>query len=166
MFLGYCSYQMGLDVDIWMWFVVNLQLLVKLCESILLFFMCCVVGVYVNEGWSCVQYEIIKVVVQDFCIVWIFVFSGVKVWMCDDEKGDKFWLYKVWLWWGYYYYFYVWLNCFEGLSGCVEQDDLFKGDGCQDVCDWVVDILNLLLLDLNVFKFKLCKELVLVDLLN
>ena len=142
MLTGHRSHQSGLDADIWMLPAMDLNLSVEERENLSSISMRRANGAYVNESWTRAHFEIIRAAAQDPAVARIFVFPGAKVWMCDQETGDRSWLNKVRPWWGHHYHFHVRLACPDGARGCEDQAPIPPGDGCDNAERWVYDILN------------------------
>ena len=87
-------------------------------------------GAYVNDKWTKQHHNIIKAAASDPRTARI-LFSGAKVQMCKDEKGDRAWLNKVRPWWGHHYHFHVRLSCPAGATNCKNQAPPSPGDGCK-----------------------------------
>ena len=164
MLTGHRSHQIGLDADIWLYPVGQVNLSRKQREDLSAISMRRANGAYVNSRWTRAHHEIIKAAAKDKRVARIFIFPGAKVQMCNDERGDKSWLRKVRPWWGHHYHFHVRLNCQRGSPGCVNQNPPPPGNGCADAQRWVNDILNPPPPPKNPPKVKKRRELVLADL--
>lgn len=164
MLTGHRSHQIGLDADIWLYPVSQLNLSRQQRENISAVSMRRANGAYVNKRWTRAHHEIVKAAAKDKRVARIFIFPGAKVQMCNDEKGNKSWLRKVRPWWGHHYHFHVRLNCPRGSPGCVDQAPPPPGNGCRDAQNWVNDILNPPPPPKNPPKVKKRREYVLADL--
>ncbi len=142
MLTGHRSHQIGMDVDIWMKPAANLGLSVTDRENISSISTRRAKGAFTNENWTRAHFEILRAAAKDPATARIFVFPGAKVWMCENETGNRAWLSKIRPWYGHHYHFHVRLHCPEGAPGCVNQDPPPAGDGCDDARQWVRDILN------------------------
>lgn len=142
MLTGHASHQVGLDADIWMLPATDLTLSSAQRESISSISLRRENGAYVNNNWTRAHHEIMKAAAKDPAVERIFVFPGAKVQMCRDETGDRSWLSKIRPWYGHHYHFHVRLKCPPGTRGCVAQDSVPAGDGCDDAQEWVNNILN------------------------
>lgn len=143
MLTGHASHQMGLDADIWLRPADNLNLSVAQRENISSISMQRANGAYTNSQWTRAHHEIVKAAAQDPRTARIFIFAGAKAQMCKDEQGsDREWLRKVRPWYGHHYHFHVRLNCPSGARGCVPQEVIPPGDGCDEAEQWVRNILN------------------------
>lgn len=141
MLSGHRSHQMGLDADIWMLPPKKLDLTRAEREALSSISMRKAKGAYVNSDWTRGHHEVLKAAASDPRVARIFVFPGAKVQMCQDAKGDRSWLRKIRPWFGHHYHFHVRLHCPAGMQGCVNQDPIPAGDGCDAAQDWVQDIL-------------------------
>ncbi|MFZ7091202.1 penicillin-insensitive murein endopeptidase [Primorskyibacter sp. 2E233] len=164
MLTGHASHQIGLDADIWLRNVTDLNLSVAQREGFEPISMRRSSGAFTNNNWTRTQHELVKAAASDPRVARIFIFPGAKVKMCNDEKGDRAWLRKVRPWWGHHYHFHVRLNCPKGAKGCVEQNPPPAGDGCAEAQGWVDRILNPPPPDPNAPKPKPKRELTLADL--
>jgi len=164
MLTGHRSHQIGLDADIWLYPVSQLNLSANQRENISAISMRRANGAFVNSKWTRAHHEIVKAAAKDPRVARIFIFPGAKVQMCKDEKGSKKWLRKVRPWWGHHYHFHVRLSCPKGSRGCVNQNPPPAGNGCKDAQRWVNDILNPPPPPKNPPKVKPRREYVLADL--
>ncbi|MGI3164005.1 penicillin-insensitive murein endopeptidase [Pseudooceanicola sp. 200-1SW] len=139
---GHASHQIGLDADIWMLPAQDLRLSRTARENLSSISMRRAGGAYVNDAWTPQHMALLKAAAQDRRVARIFVFPGAKVWMCQQETGNRAWLRKIRPWWGHHYHFHVRLACPRGMKGCVDQAPPPAGDGCDAAQDWVDDILN------------------------
>lgn len=164
MLSGHRSHQIGLDADIWLYPVTNLNLSLRQRENISAVSMRRARGAYVNKKWTRAHHELVKAAAKDKRVARIFIFPGAKVQMCKDETGNRAWLRKVRPWWGHHYHFHVRLKCPKGSQGCKNQNPPPKGDGCKEAQRWVNDILNAPPPDPNAPAPKKRRELRLRDL--
>ncbi|AAV93452.1 murein endopeptidase [Ruegeria pomeroyi DSS-3] len=142
MLTGHRSHQLGLDIDIWMLQANNLRLSGQHRENISSISLRRAKGAYVNDNWTRQHHAIMREAARDKRVARIFVFPGAKVWMCNNEKGDRSYLRKIRPWWGHHYHFHVRLSCPRGSRGCVDQTPPPQGDGCAEAQEWVNNILN------------------------
>jgi len=142
MISGHRSHQLGLDADIWMLPASNVRLSANQREKISSIDVTRAKEAYVNGNWSRQHHEILRKAASDKRVARIFVSAGVKVQMCNDEKGNRRYLRKIRPWWKHNYHFHVRLACPHGMNGCVDQDSPPRGDGCAEAQQWVNDILN------------------------
>lgn len=164
MLTGHRSHQIGLDADIWLYPVEDLNLNRRQRENISAVSVRRANGAFVNSKWTRTHHEVLKAAASDPRVARIFIFPGAKVQMCNDEKGDRSWLRKIRPWWGHHYHFHVRLSCPKGSPGCENQAPPPKGDGCADAQKWVNDILNPPPPNPNPPKVKPRREYVLADL--
>jgi len=141
MLSGHASHQMGLDIDIWMKPATDLNLSRSARESLSSISVRTSDQRGVNSNWTFSHHRILRAAARDPGVARIFVTAPVKLKMCADEDGDRAYLRKIRPWWGHHYHFHVRMNCPRGASGCVEQDPIPAGDGCQDALWWVTDAL-------------------------
>ncbi len=142
MLTGHASHQIGLDADIWMLPATRLNLTRTERENISSISLRRAEGAYVNSSWTRQHHELIKAAASDPRVARIFVFPGAKVQMCKDETGDRSYLRFIRPWYGHHYHFHVRLACPPGARGCVDQDPVPAGDGCDEAQQWVNNILN------------------------
>ena len=141
MLTGHASHQIGLDADIWL-MPATLGLSRQQREDISAVSMRRAEGAYTNSKWGDFQRTIVKAAAQDPRVERIFIFPGAKVAMCDAETGNRDYLRKIRPWYGHHYHFHVRMKCPRGAQGCVAQDPVPAGDGCEDARQWVRNILN------------------------
>jgi penicillin-insensitive murein endopeptidase len=142
MLTGHRSHQSGLDIDIWMRPATNLNLSVTERENLSSISMRRANGAYVNDAWTADHWRVMRAAASDPRVARIFVFPGAKVWMCDNETGDRSYLRNIRPWWGHHYHFHVRLSCPAGMAGCEDQAVPPPGDGCAEAREWVQNILN------------------------
>ncbi len=164
MLTGHRSHQIGLDADIWLYPVRDLNLSRTARENLSAISMRRAGGAYVNKDWTKTHMEVVKAAAKDKRVARIFIFPGAKVAMCEAEKGDRAWLRKIRPWWGHHYHFHVRLSCPKGSPGCENQALPPAGDGCADAREWVRNILNPPLPDPNAPAPKKRREYVMADL--
>lgn len=139
---GHASHQLGLDADIWMLPASRINLTRKEREGVSSIDVTRNKEAFTNGNWSRAHHQILKAAASDPRVARIFVSAGIKLQMCNDERGDRSWLRKIRPWWKHNYHFHVRLACPRGMRGCVDQDPPPAGDGCDDAQQWVNDILN------------------------
>ena len=142
MLSGHRSHQIGLDIDIWMRPANNLRLSRSHRENISSISLRRAEGAYVNDNWTPQHHAILREAARDRRTARIFVFPGAKVWMCNNETGNRAYLRKIRPWWGHHYHFHVRLKCPRGARGCKDQAAPPRGDGCAEAQEWVNNILN------------------------
>ncbi len=142
MLTGHRSHQSGLDADIWMLPPDRLNLTAAERENISPISMRRASGAYVNSDWTAQHWAIIREAASDPRVARIFLFPGAKVWMCENETGDRSYLRQIRPWYGHHYHFHVRLSCPSGSPDCEDQAPPPPGDGCDDARQWQADILN------------------------
>lgn len=91
----------------------------------------------VNGHWTPGHHDLLKAAAQDTSVARIFVNPAIKRELCNSEPpGDRRWLAKIRPWWGHDSHFHVRLHCPAGAAGCVEQDPVPPGDGCDASLAW------------------------------
>lgn len=139
---GHRSHQSGLDADIWLRPARDLTLSRAEREELSSISMRRAGGAYVNENWTEEQWQFVRAAASDPRVARIFIFPGAKVWMCDNETGDRSYLRTLRPWWGHHAHIHVRLRCPDGSPGCENQDPPPPGDGCDEAREWVNNILN------------------------
>lgn len=139
---GHASHQTGLDVDIWFTPAMRLDLTRSDREKLGAISVRAADRRHVNGNWTPSHAYILEAAARDARVNRIFVTAPVKLAMCADAgRGDAAWLRKIRPWWGHDDHFHVRLDCPAGAVGCVDQDPVPPGDGCQDAVWWVTDAL-------------------------
>ncbi|MEL6678897.1 MAG: penicillin-insensitive murein endopeptidase [Pseudomonadota bacterium] len=136
MLTGHRSHQMGLDIDIWMKPALRLDLTRQEREEISSISVRSADQRRLNANWTDAHFEIMKAAASDPDVARIFVTAPVKQHMCRVAGQDRAWLRKIRPWWGHHYHFHVRLNCPADADGCVEQDPIPAGDGCDGTLAW------------------------------
>jgi penicillin-insensitive murein DD-endopeptidase len=139
---GHQSHQSGLDVDIWMLPARDLNLSTEARESISSISVRSQGGAWVNENWSADHASVLRLAASDPRVERIFVTTGVKVWLCRNETGDRSWLNRIRPAEGHHYHFHVRLACPAGSRNCEEQEPPEPGDGCAEAEARAEAILN------------------------
>ena len=142
MLTGHASHQSGLDADIWMLPATDLSLTEAERESLSSISTRRARGAYVGENWTEAHWQLLREAASDPRVARIFVFPGAKVWMCDNETGDRSYLRQIRPWYGHHYHFHVRLSCPQGSPDCVDQAPPPPGDGCDEAREWQRNILN------------------------
>jgi penicillin-insensitive murein endopeptidase len=142
MLTGHVSHQSGLDVDIWMLPPTRFDLSAAERENTSSISTRSAGGARVGENWTPTHMEVLRLAASDPRVARIFVFTGAKVWMCDNATGDRSWLRRIRPASGHHYHFHVRLNCPAGSRDCVEQDPPPPGDGCDEARQRAANILN------------------------
>ena len=135
---GHRSHQIGLDIDIWLRRPSEKLLSRPQREKISSHIVVARNGLEVNRFWTDSHRQVIKAAASDPDVARIFVHAAIKQEMCWSEpKGtDRSWLRKIRPWYGHNAHFHVRLNCPTGSPGCVPQDPIPAGDGCDDSLAW------------------------------
>ncbi|MBF9029482.1 penicillin-insensitive murein endopeptidase [Rhodobacterales bacterium HKCCE3408] len=142
MLTGHASHQSGLDADIWLLPARDLTLSRTERENISSISMRRSGGAYVNDNWTAEHWQVLRAAASDPRVARIFLFPGAKVWMCENETGDRSYLRNIRPWYGHHYHFHVRLACPSGSRDCENQAAPPPGDGCDEARDWVARILN------------------------
>lgn len=142
MLTGHASHQVGLDADIWMLPATDLNLSVADRESLSSISMRRARGAFVGENWTAQHWALLREAASDPRVARIFVFPGAKVWMCDNETGDRSYLRQIRPLHGHHYHFHVRLSCPAGSPDCVDQAPPPPGDGCEEARQWQRNIMN------------------------
>ncbi len=164
MLSGHASHQVGLDADIWMLPATRLDLTQAEREQLSSISVRAADQRHVNGNWTTAHHRILRAAASDPAVARIFVTAPAKLRMCADEKGDRTYLRKLRPWWGHDDHFHVRLNCPRGVAGCVEQDPIPAGDGCEEAIWWVTDALKPAMPDPNAKPVKPKPPLTLADL--
>ncbi len=121
MLSGHTSHQSGLDADIWLLPARDLNLSIAARESLSPPYpMQAQRGAAVNENWTA-EHATRCGWRRDPRVSRIFVFPAAKVWMCENETGDRSYLRKIRPWFGHHYHIHVRLNCPVGARDCEAQ---------------------------------------------
>jgi len=142
MLTGHVSHQSGLDVDIWMLPPERLNLTVPERESLSSISTRSARGARVGENWTAEHMEVLRLAASDPRVARIFVFTGAKVWMCENATGDRSWLRQIRPARGHHYHFHVRLHCPAGDRDCEDQAPPPPGDGCDEAIARAERILN------------------------
>ncbi|MEM7061535.1 MAG: penicillin-insensitive murein endopeptidase [Pseudomonadota bacterium] len=135
---GHRSHQIGLDADIWLRKPVEKLLTRNQREKISSHVVTNRGGTGVNRFWTPSHHQVLKAAASDPMVARIFVHAAIKQEMCLNEPVgfQRTWLRKIRPWYGHNAHFHVRLNCPFGSPGCVEQDPIPPGDGCDETLDW------------------------------
>ena len=135
---GHRSHQIGLDADIWLLRPQARLLTPAEREEIGSPTVVAADRRRVNGAWTAAHHALLKAAAQDPGVARIFVNAAIKRELCDAEPpgADRGWLAKVRPWWGHDSHFHVRLNCPAGAAGCVAQDPVPPGDGCDASLAW------------------------------
>ena len=139
---GHTSHQTGLDIDIWFRRPDPRLLSRAERERIGSPSVLSADRRSVNGTWTAVHHALLKAAAEDPSVARIFVNATVKRALCDAEPAgaERRWLAKVRPWWKHESHFHVRLNCpagaASGIGGCIEQDPVPPGDGCDASLAW------------------------------
>ena len=139
---GHASHQIGMDADVWMLPPDRLNLSAAERETVSSVSLRRAEGAYVNDAWTAQHWAILREAASDPRVSRIFLFPGAKVWMCDNETGNRDYLRQIRPWYGHYSHFHVRLRCPAGSPGCEDQTPPPPGDGCAEAREWQANILN------------------------
>jgi penicillin-insensitive murein endopeptidase len=136
---GHASHQLGLDIDVWLLVPKRLDLSRAERETIGSPSVKAADRVSVTEAWTPAQVAILRAAAEDPAVARIFLTAPAKIAMCENlPPGERAWLRKVRPWWGHDSHFHVRLACPATSPGCVAQDPIPPGDGCDDTLYWWV----------------------------
>ncbi|MEY2700837.1 MAG: hypothetical protein RIQ52_1592 [Pseudomonadota bacterium] len=127
---GHRSHQNGLDADIWYTLRPDMQfapsLLMRDQRTL------------ERSSWREPQAELLKAASQLPDVDRIFVHASIKKALCEDARyrHDRHWLRKIRPWYRHDDHFHLRLSCPEGSAGCVAQEPVPAGDGCDASLDW------------------------------
>jgi penicillin-insensitive murein DD-endopeptidase len=139
---GHTSHQTGLDIDIWLRRPEERLLTPSERERIGSASVVAANRRSVNGAWTATHHALLKAAAQDPSVARIFVNAAIKRELCSAEApgADRGWLAKVRPWWKHESHFHVRLNCPagapSGIGGCIEQDRVPPGDGCDASLAW------------------------------
>ena len=138
MLTGHASHQIGLDADIWLLRPGERLLSRPEREEISSPSVVAADRRSVNGAWTASHHALLKAAARDPAVARIFVNAAIKRELCNAEPpgADRGWLAKVRPWWGHDSHFHVRLNCPAGAVGCVAQDRVPPGDGCDASLAW------------------------------
>jgi penicillin-insensitive murein endopeptidase len=142
MLTGHVSHQSGLDADIWMLPARDLGLSRAERESLSSISVRSQRGAWISENWTTDHATVLRLAASDPRVARIFVSTGVKVWLCRNETGDRSWLNRIRPANGHHYHFHVRLACPAGSRDCEEQEPPPPGDGCAEAEARAAAILN------------------------
>lgn len=131
MLTGHASHQIGLDVDIWALPPKRLNLSRGERESLSSVSMVTDDLKAISGNFNQGHINILAQAARDPRVARIFVTPAAKLQICAVTTGNPDWLGKIRPWWGHDYHFHVRLKCQPGSSGCVNQDPVPRGDGCN-----------------------------------
>jgi penicillin-insensitive murein endopeptidase len=135
---GHSSHQTGLDIDIWFRRPEARLLSPAEREKIGSPSVLSADRRSVNGTWTAAHHALLKAAARDPSVARIFVNAAVKRELCRAEPpgAERGWLAKVRPWWKHESHFHVRLNCPARAQGCIEQDPVPPGDGCDGSLAW------------------------------
>ncbi|MEM6662424.1 MAG: penicillin-insensitive murein endopeptidase [Pseudomonadota bacterium] len=135
---GHRSHQIGLDADIWLRRPSDKTLTRQQREKISSHIVTTGAGTGVNKFWTGSHHRVLRAAASDPAVARIFVHAAIKREMCRTEPpgAGRAWLRKIRPWYGHNAHFHVRLNCPPSSPGCVEQDPIPVGDGCDETLEW------------------------------
>ena len=148
MISGHVSHQSGLDVDFWMLPAKRLNLSRADRENISSISVRSADQTSVNGNWTRDHAKVLQIAASDPAVDRIFVTAPVKIYLCENTRGNRKWLQKIRPFWGHHYHFHVRLKCPRGSATCKKQtptvSQLSKGGlGCDKTLEWwVTDALK------------------------
>jgi len=139
---GHVSHQSGLDVDIWMLPARDLSLSVQDRENLSSISVRSQRGAWISDNWTEDHAQVLRLAASDPRVERILVTTGVKVWLCRNETGNRDYLNRIRPANGHHYHFHVRLACPAGSRDCKEQEPPEPGDGCAEAEARRAAILN------------------------
>lgn len=134
---GHRSHQIGLDADIWLLRPNGRELSSADREAMGSPSVVAPDRRSVNANWTERHHALLKAAAQDPAVARIFVNAAIKRELCNAEPpGDRDWLGTIRPWYGHDSHFHVRLHCPAGAQGCVAQDPVPPGDGCDASLAW------------------------------
>lgn len=133
---GHASHQIGLDVDIWFTPAPQRRLGRDERETMSAISMVAGTDAVDPSVWSDRQLRLLRTAASFADVERIFVNPAIKRAACAGAGKDRAWLAKIRPWWGHTYHFHVRLRCPDGDEGCIAQEPLPPGDGCDAGLDW------------------------------
>lgn len=132
---GHASHQIGLDADIWLLPMPAHTLSRQEREQLSSLNVVRADRLDVNASWSAAHLAIIRAAAQAPQVQRVFVNPAIKKAMCRTQAGQD-WMGKVRPTAGHDYHFHVRLHCPPGAIGCLPQEPVPPGDGCDASLDW------------------------------
>lgn len=139
---GHASHQSGLDVDIWFWHpkaAEKRSLRLKERESLRARSIVDRKNKVVNHHWNDNISTILRIAASEPEVSKIFVNPLIKQRLCESKDKDRVYLHKVRPWYGHADHMHVRLVCPADSPGCVDQEPLPEGDGCEELSWWLDD---------------------------
>lgn len=134
---GHASHQLGLDIDVWLLAPKRLTLSAAERETLASVSVRSADQRSVTRAWTPAHMALLRAAAEDPAVARIFLTAPAKIAMCAEAPpGDRAWLRKIRPWWGHDSHFHVRLDCPGGSPGCVAQDPVPPGDGCDESLFW------------------------------
>jgi len=134
---GHRSHQTGLDADVWFDLSPSLHLRANGNRSdVTAYSLLSKFGDGLNyQLWSDSHAQMLKTAANQPNVERIFVNARIKQELCHGTRGDRTWLRKIRPWYYHEDHFHMRLACPPDSPGCVRQEPIPPGDGC-DALDW------------------------------
>jgi penicillin-insensitive murein endopeptidase len=134
---GHQSHQNGLDVDIWFWLAPHAASLTAAERET---FAAPSMLTPARDAldplrWSAPHPHLLRAAAEFQVVERIFVHPLIKQTLCAQFPGAT-WLKKIRPWWGHDDHFHVRLRCPSGEAGCISQEPLPEGTGCDTALAW------------------------------
>lgn len=135
---GHASHQTGLDIDIWLENR-HVHLSNHLRENLNTPSVVNPSNGKINQHWNPFYRDLLHYAATYPETERIFVNPVIKARLCETET-NKAWLEKLRPWYGHDSHFHVRLKCPTASQGCIPQDPIPKGSGCDtNLQNWVRD---------------------------
>jgi penicillin-insensitive murein endopeptidase len=136
MLTGHTSHQIGLDADIWLLPMPKRELSRAEREQTSSLNVVRADRLDVDaKAWTDQHLAVIRTAAMEPAVQRVFVNPAIKKAICRTQKG-QWWMGKIRPTAGHNYHFHVRLHCPPGQAGCVAQDPVAPGDGCDAGLDW------------------------------
>ncbi len=137
MLSGHASHQLGLDADVWFQPMPARRLTASERETFEFVSLLREGRLTVDERrWTQAHARILRRVAGYREVERILVHPGIKKKLCDTVSGDRSWLGKIRPIWGHDSHFHIRMACPAGSPGCLPQEPVPRGDGCDASLDW------------------------------
>lgn len=136
---GHRSHQTGLDVDIWYLLSADANLRPLTIDERENWNAHSVLREHSDDldyqNWSIDNEKVLEVAANQPEVERIFVNPSIKRLLCSHYPNQT-WIQKIRPWWKHDDHFHVRLKCPTDNPHCIKQDDLPKGNGCDDSLAW------------------------------
>jgi penicillin-insensitive murein endopeptidase len=134
---GHQSHQNGLDVDIWFWLAPHAGALTAAERETFEAPSMLTSDRHALDPrrWSAPHPHLLRAAAELPVVERIFVHPLIKQTLCGQFPGAA-WLKKIRPWWGHDDHFHVRLRCPIGEAGCISQEPLPEGTGCDAALAW------------------------------